>query len=70
MASATQPAAALTAAEAAKRRRALESAIGSMRLSGIELEREEIAVMERHVRGETDLATMHAEMDALIESDL
>ena len=54
----------------ARRRLAVDSAIGSLRLSGMELEPDEREIVERHARGETDLATMHAKMDAYIEADL
>jgi hypothetical protein len=70
MASATQPAAALTAAEAAKRRRAVESALGSLRIEGMELEPAERAILERHVRGEIDLPTMHDQIDAYLDASL
>ena len=70
MASAIQNVAKLTAKEAALRRLAAEVAISSLRISGMELEPGEREIVERHARGETDLATMHAKMDAYIEADL
>jgi hypothetical protein len=70
LANATQSVTKLTAKELAARRLAVESAIGSLRLSGMELEPGEREIVERHARGETDLATMHAQMDAYIEADL
>jgi len=70
MSAATQPVLALTPEEAAERRRAVQSAIGSLRIEGMELEPEEREILERHARGEIDLATMHAQMDAYIETHL
>jgi hypothetical protein len=69
LASATQDTIAITPAEVAKRRHALESALGSLRIEGMELEPEERAILDRHVRGEIDFATLHAEMDALSDSN-
>jgi len=65
-----QSGSALTPAERAKRQLALESVIGSLRISGMELEPEELEIVNRFARGETDLATMHAQMETLIETDL
>ena len=70
MASATQPVCVLTPEEAAQRRRAVQSALGSLRIEGMELEPDEREILERHARGEIDLAAMHAEMDAYIEAHL
>jgi antitoxin VbhA-like protein len=70
MASLTQSVPALTPEEAAERQRAVRSAVGSLRIEGMELEPGELEILERHVRGEIDLDTMHAEMDAYIEADL
>jgi hypothetical protein len=60
----------LTPEEAAQRRRAVQSALGSLRIEGMELEPDEREILERHARGEIDLAAMHAEMDAYIEAHL
>ncbi len=68
MASATQSVPAMTPAEGARRRLALESAIGSLRIEGMELEPGEREILDRHVRGEIDLATLNAEMDAYSEA--
>jgi|HubBroStandDraft_3_1064219.scaffolds.fasta_scaffold1348144_1 hypothetical protein len=70
MASATRPVVALTPAESARRSRAVRSAIGSLRIEGMEPDREELEIVARFARGEIDLATMHAQMDAYIESHL
>jgi hypothetical protein len=70
MASATQRVVNSSADEAAERRRAFASAVGSLRIEGMELDAGEREILERHVCGETDLATMHAQMDACIETDL
>ena len=64
MASAIQNVAKLTAEEAAERRRALDSTIGSLLIEGMELEPGEREILERHARGEIDLPTMRAQMDA------
>jgi hypothetical protein len=61
---------AITPTERAKRQFALKSVIGSLRISGMELEPAEFEIVNRFARGETDLATMHAQMEALIEADL
>jgi len=61
---------AITHTERAKRQFALKSAIGSLRLSGMELEPEELEILNRFALGEIDLATMHAQMEALIDADL
>jgi len=53
----------LTAEEAAERRRALDSTIGSLLIEGMELEPGEREILERHARGEIDLPTMRAQMD-------
>ena len=60
---------ALTPEEAAERRRAVQSAIGSLRIEGMELEPGEREILERHVRGEIDLATMRAQMNAYVEDN-
>jgi hypothetical protein len=60
---------ALTPEEAAERRRAVQSAIGSLRIEGMELEPGEREILERHVRGEIDLATMRAQMNAYVEAN-
>jgi hypothetical protein len=59
----------LTPEEAAERRRAVQSAIGSLRIEGMELEPGEREILERHVRGEIDLATMRAQMNAYVEAN-
>jgi Antitoxin VbhA len=61
---ARRPKPALIEAELADRRRAVDSALGSLRIEGMELEPEGREIMERFARGEIDLATMHAEVDA------
>jgi len=68
LASATQNVTKLTADEAQARRRALESTIGSLLIEGMELEPGEREILERHARGEIDLPTMRAQMDAYIEA--
>ena len=68
MASATQNVSAVSPSERAKRRLALESAIGSLRIEGMELEPGERDILDRHVRGEIDLATLHAEMNSYDEA--
>jgi hypothetical protein len=70
MASATQNVTKLTAEEAASRRRAVDSAIGSLRIEGMEPDAEELKIVHRFASGEIDLATMHAQMEAYIEADL
>lgn len=70
MATATQSVCVLTPEEAAERRRAVQSALGSLRIEGMELEPDEREILERHARGEIGLAAMHAEMDAYIEAHL
>jgi hypothetical protein len=70
MASATQPVTALTPAEIVERRRAVQSAIGSLRIEGIEPDREELEIVDRFARGEIDLGTVHDRMDAHIEANL
>jgi hypothetical protein len=68
MASATQNVIKLTVEEAAARRRALDSTVGSLLIEGMELESGEREILERHARGEIDLPTMRAQMDAYIEA--
>lgn len=63
MAVATTPLMPLTAEEAAERRRAIDSALGSMRIENMEPDVKVREIAERYVRGEIDLATMQAEMD-------
>ncbi|MGD0733142.1 MAG: antitoxin VbhA family protein [Terracidiphilus sp.] len=70
MASATQNVASLTAEEMAARRLAVESAIGSLRIEGMEPDARELDIVNQFARGEIDLATMQAQMDAYIEADL
>ena len=50
--------AALTAAELADRRLALESALGSLRIEGMELEPEGSEILDRFARGEISLPEM------------
>ena len=50
--------AALTAAELADRRLALESALGSLRIEGMELEPEGGEILDRFARGEISLPEM------------
>jgi hypothetical protein len=70
LASATQNITKLTAEEAANRRLAVEGAIGSLRIEGIEPDGRELEIANQFAQGEIDLATMHAQMDAYIEADL
>lgn len=70
MASATQNVSKLTAEEAAERRLAVEGAIGSLRIEGMEPDARELEIVNRFARGEIDLAAMHAQMEAYIEADL
>jgi cytochrome P450 len=70
MSTATQPVLTLSPAEAAERRRAVQSALGSLRIEGMEPDREELEIVDRFARGEIDLATMRAQMDAYIETHL
>jgi hypothetical protein len=60
----------LTPGEVAERRRAVQSAIGSLRIEGMEPDAEELEIVERFARGEIDLSTMHAQMNAYIEAHL
>jgi hypothetical protein len=69
MASATRNVTKLTAEKAAERRLAVEGAIGSLRIEGMEPDARELEIANQFVRGEIDLATIHAQMDALIESE-
>ncbi len=70
MASVTELVAAMTSKEAAERSRAVQSAIGSLRMEGMEPDAEELEIVERFARGEVDLATMRGQMDAYIEAHL
>ena len=70
MATATQPVLTLYPPEAAERRRAVQSALGSLHIEGMEPDREELEIVDRFARGEIDLATMKAQMDADIETHL
>jgi Antitoxin VbhA len=54
----------------AELRRAARSAIGSLRIEGIEPDLKELEIVERFARGEIDLEALEAEMDAYIEADL
>jgi hypothetical protein len=58
----------LTEASLADRRYAVDCAIGSMRIEGMEPEPEPREVLERFARGEIDLAEMRAEINALAKS--
>ena len=53
-----RPKAALTEAELADRRLALESALGSLRMEGMELEPEGREILDRFARGEISLPEM------------
>jgi hypothetical protein len=55
---ARQPKAALTAAELENRRLALESALGSLRIEGMELDPEGREILVRFANGEMSLAEM------------
>ena len=55
---ARRPQAALTEAELSDRRRALESALGSLRIEGMELESEGLEILHRFARGEISLPEM------------
>ena len=55
---ARRPKAALTAAELEDRRLALESALGSLRIEGMELEPEGREILDRFARGEISLPEM------------
>jgi len=70
MASATQNVTKLTADEAATRRLAVEGAIGSLRIEGMDPDARELEIVNQFACGEIDLATMHAQMEAYIETDL
>jgi hypothetical protein len=70
VASATQNVTKLTTEEAAERRLAVEGAIGSLRIEGMEPDTRELEIVSQFARGEIDLATMHTQMDAYIEADL
>jgi len=70
LASATQNITKLTADEADVRRLAVEGAIGSLRIEGMEPDARELEIVNQFARGEIDLATMHAQMEAYIEADL
>lgn len=50
--------------ELALRRYAVDNAIGTLRIEGMELDPEEREIMERYARGEIDLAQQDALMDA------
>ena len=47
------------------RRRAVDSALGSLRIEGMELKPEPRGGLERFSRGDIDLAEMHAELNYL-----
>ena len=70
MASATQNVTKLTADEAATRRLAVEGAIGSLRIEGMDPDARELEIVNQFACGEIDLATMNALMDAYAENDL
>jgi hypothetical protein len=48
----------------------VQSALGSLHIEGMEPDREELEIVDRFARGEIDLATMKAQMDADIETHL
>jgi len=70
LASATQNVSKLKAEEAAERRLAVEGAIGSLRIEGMEPDARELEIVNQFARGEIDLPTMHAQMEAYIEADI
>jgi antitoxin VbhA-like protein len=70
MAGATQSIVTLTPEDVADRTRAVRSAIGSLRIEGMEPDAQELEIVDRFARGEIDLAMMHAQMDAYIEAHL
>jgi hypothetical protein len=70
MASATQPVVHLTPEEAVHRRRAVASAVGSLRIEGMEPDEKELEIVERYASGTIGLGAMHAEMNAYIEAEL
>jgi hypothetical protein len=61
---ARKPKAALTEADLADRRYALESALGSLRIEGMELEPEGREILERYAKGEMSLPEMRSAMRA------
>lgn len=54
----------LSKAELSERRDAVDNALGSLRIEGMELDPEPRAILERFARGETDLDEMGREMKA------
>jgi hypothetical protein len=58
----------LTEAELRDRRRAVDSALGSLRIEGMEPEPEGREILERFARGEIDLAAMRAEIRSLVKT--
>ena len=61
---ARRPKAALTAAELENRRLALESALGSLRIEGMELEPEGREILDRFACGEMSLPEMRSAVRA------
>ena len=59
-----------TPAELAAGRLAEDNAVGTLCVSGMELEPAELEIANRFARDETDLAAIRAQMDTLIETDL
>jgi Antitoxin VbhA len=70
LASATQNVTKLTADEVELRRLAVEGAIGSLHIEGMEPDARELEIVNQFARGEIELATMHEQMEAYIEADL
>jgi hypothetical protein len=66
MATAIFPPANFTPDEQTERRRALDSAIASVRMEGMELDPEAREIIERHVRGEITLDEMNSQIDAFL----
>lgn len=70
MSSATQTEATLILEHADQRRLAVQSAIGSLRIEGMEPDKAELEIVELFARGEIDFATMSAQMDAYSDAGL
>jgi len=70
MASATQNLTTLTPEEMEMRRLAVEGAIGSLRIEGMEPGSRELEIVNQFAHGDIDLSTMNAQLDACLEADL